>query len=166
MRLEAACALLLWACVQGATAQLTDPDPDWRELDAPPPPAVSSAHLLPLELPRYVSVKMGIDPASIQIGNDGIVRYVVVATAPSGKVSAIYEGIRCQTGEVKVYARHASSGDWDAEKNPEWQPLRGRQPSLHALAFAKQGACVGRSVSARSGAEIVGRMRHPTEDNH
>ena len=35
-----------------------------------------------------------------------MVRYVVVATSDSGAVNAIYEGIRCDTGRFKVYARH------------------------------------------------------------
>ena len=165
MRLKAAWMLLLCVLANHAAAQLSDPDPDWHEVDVPAPPAVRTDRLIPLELPRYLSVKVGIDANSLQIGSGGVVRYVAVATSPSGNLNASYEGIRCQTGEVKVYARHGSTGTWTPEENPEWQPLRGKQPSLHALAFSHQGACIGRSIDARSPAEILARMKYSKQDN-
>ena len=61
-------------------------------------------------MPRYVTIKFGIDPDSLTISKDGIVRYVVVAAAESGSRTAMFEGIWCRTGEVKVYARSGSDG--------------------------------------------------------
>lgn len=151
------CALLLAA--GHATAQLRDEDPDWRESAVPPPPEFDAARLIQLDMPRHMSVKLGVDPATLRITSDGIVRYVMVAQSPSGTVNATYEGIRCQTAEVKVYARYTSSKVWNLISNPEWKPLRDNQPSPHALAFARQGACDGRSAVTSTPQAIVEKLK-------
>jgi hypothetical protein len=92
---------------------------------------------------------------------DGIVRYVMVAKNASGSISAMYEGIRCSSGEVKTYARYSTSGRWSAVKDPQWQALNDNQPSRHALALARQGACDGRAMPASSVSDIVRALRSP-----
>ncbi|HEY5581654.1 MAG TPA: CNP1-like family protein [Rhodoferax sp.] len=144
----------------GAAAQLVD-DPDWKESEAPPPPAFNSKQLIAIDMPRYVTLKFGVDPATLSITPEGIVRYVMVATNASGSVNAMYEGIRCASGEVKTYARYSPSGHWSAVKNPPWQALNDNLPSLHAMALARQGACQGRSTPGNSVADIVKALKSP-----
>jgi hypothetical protein len=141
-----------------AFAQLRDADPDWKESEAPPPPAFLVSRVLPLEMPRHITVKVGVDPQTIRVTEDGIVRYVVVASTSSGSHNASYEGIRCQTGEVKVYARYSSAGTWRPIPNPDWKPLDNNQPSPHALAFARQAACDGRAAAEPASTQIVRRL--------
>ncbi|MDD4944117.1 MAG: CNP1-like family protein, partial [Rhodoferax sp.] len=86
-------------------AQVAALDPDWQESEAAAPPAFSAAHLVAIDMPHYVSLKFGVDPATLSITPDGIVRYVMVAQNATGSVNAMYEGIRCATGQVKTYAR-------------------------------------------------------------
>jgi hypothetical protein len=149
----------------GAVAQLREADPDWKESEAPAPPAFRADRTIALEMPRHVTVRLGIDPQTIRITEDGIVRYVMVATSTSTDgVNASYEGIRCLTGEVKVYARYSATGTWRAVSNPEWKQLNGNQPSLHALAFARQAACDGRAATGSSVAEIVSRLKSPSRE--
>lgn len=164
MRHRCLIALLL-ACSAAATqAQLTDIDPDWKETEVPPPPALKTDKLIPLEMPRHLSTRFGVDPDSLRVTPDGIVRYVVVASSPSGNINASYEGIRCQTAEVKVYARHGATGQWTPVSNAQWRPLNNNQPSLHALALARQGACEGRAATAQSTADIVRKLKNPNTD--
>ena len=144
----------------GSAAQVAV-DPDWKENEAPPPPAFHPDRLIPIDMPRYVSLRFGIDPATLVITPDGIVRYVVVATNTSGSVSAMYEGIRCSSGEVKTYARFSPSGRWSAVKDPQWQALNDNLPSRHAPALARQGVCDGRAMPASSVAEIVRALKSP-----
>lgn len=155
----AAYALALMVCMGTASAQLRDADPDWKESTVPPPPTFDAARVVLLDMPRHMSVRLGVDPATIRISDDGIVRYVMVALSPGGTMNASYEGIRCLTAEVKVYARYTSSQVWNAVANPQWQPLRDNQPSPHALTFARQGACDGRSAAASSVNVIVEKLR-------
>jgi hypothetical protein len=139
-------------------AQMVPMDPDWQESDAPAPPQYSRDKLLALEMPPYVTLQFGIDPATLAITPDGIVRYVVVASNAGGSVSAFYEGIRCATGEVKTYARSNSGGGWTLVKDAPWRGLKDNQPSKHALAFARQAACEG-ATTARSAADIIRAMK-------
>jgi hypothetical protein len=153
-------ALISW----NTWAALVDIDPDWQETDAPPPPAFSRDKLIPVDMPLYVTLKLGVDPSTLTITSDGVVRYVMVASSTSGSFTAMYEGIRCLTGEVKLYARFSASGQWRAVDNPQWRPLNDNQPSPHALALARQGACDGRSAAAASTAAIVQRLLNPNRD--
>ena len=54
-------ALLLCACTVFAQG-VVPLDPDWREETVPPPPAVRSEGLIPLDIPGS-SLRFGIDPA-------------------------------------------------------------------------------------------------------
>jgi hypothetical protein len=83
----------------------------------------------------------------------------MVATNASGSVNAMFEGIRCATGEVKSYARSNASGVWTNVNEPQWRNLTDNLPSKHALAFARQGACDGRSASVSSVADIIKALK-------
>lgn len=159
MRISMALAGAVLLFAGQATAQLRDADPDWRESEVPAPPDFDAARVIQLDMPRHMSVRLGVDPNTLRITSDGIVRYVMVAQSPSGTVNATYEGIRCQTAEVKVYARYTSSKVWNMTVKPEWKPLRDNQPSPHALAFARQGACDGRSTAMGTTQAIVDKLR-------
>lgn len=134
-------------------------NPDWKEADAPPPPSFNKDKLIPIEMPRYVTLQFGVDPATLTLTADGIVRYVMVAINTGGSINAMYEGIRCATGEVKTYARYASSGKWSLVPDPEWKKLNDKLPSKHAMALANQGVCDGASASASSAAAIVRALK-------
>ncbi len=123
---------------------------EWTEDKPVAPPAYSADKLLPLEMPSYVTIKVGVDPATISVGADDVVRYVVVMRNASGSVSAAYEGIKCTDGEVKTYAKvNSTGGAWQTIEQPEWKPMTDNLPSRHAYAFAKQGACNGRTAGGK-----------------
>ncbi len=160
MRLDKLFWLGLTLLATGATAQMAT-DPVGKASEAPTPPAFNRARVIPIEMPRYVSLRFGVDPATLSITPDGIVRYVMVATSAAGTVSAMYEGIRCATGEVKTYSRYNAQGPWSPVENPQWQDLSGNLPSRHALALARQGACEG-SMPASSTNAIVNTLKNQT----
>jgi len=163
MKLDKLFWLGLTLVALNASAQIVT-DPDWKETEAPPPPAFNRSRLIPIEMPPYVSLKFGVDPATMTITRDGIVRYVVVAANATGSVTAMYEGIRCATGDVKTYARYAANGQWSSVKDPQWQGLGDNLPSRHAMALARQGVCEGRSAAASSVAEIVNALKYPKRE--
>jgi hypothetical protein len=148
------------ACL-AASAQVAPDDPDWKELDTPPPPALRTTGLLAVEVPG-TSLRFGIDPASVTVGSDRIVRYVIVASSASGAVNAMYEGIRCDAGEVKVYARHNPDSGWVPARTAQWQPLNATPNSQHSLAVARSGACMGRGPNGNA-AQIVQDLRSPID---
>ena len=144
-----AVAIALAALTLPAMAQYADLDrADWREDTVPPPPAYSTSKLIDIEMPRSSSVRMGIDPETISINHEtGIVRYVVVARGPSA-VNASYEGIRCATGEYRVYARQVQGNPWSPSGENDWKSMRGQTSimvqhpfSSRATASASAPAC-------------------------
>lgn len=155
-------ALALALASLAASAQPVIDKPEWKEIEAPPPPAVRTSGLIPLEVPGS-SLRFGIDPASISVGSDSVVRYVVVATSSTGTVNAIYEGLRCGTGEVKVYARHNPDSGWVPASKSEWQAVHGTANYRYSLQVARNGACFGDGPNGPP-SQIARDLRRPPEE--
>jgi hypothetical protein len=134
---------LLLCLSLSAHSQFIDNDPDWKESAAPTPAALDMKRLVAFELTAISNFKWSIDPASIIITPESVVRYVVVAQSSSGAVNALYEGIYCKRQEVKTYAWHYASSGWAMQPQAEWRPLKNSGPSLHAFHLAKLGLCDG-----------------------
>lgn len=131
---------------------------EWVEAAVPDAPAFSTAAGIGIDMPQHVSVKVAVDPGTLAIGGDGVVRYVAYMTNLSGSVSAVYEGIRCSTDEVKTYARWSPSSQWTRTNEPTWKAINGNQPFKHALAIARQGACDNR-LTRQTVAEVVRALK-------
>lgn len=137
-------------------------DQDWQEAEAPLPPAWRMDKLIPIDMPIRTDLSFGIDPVTLTIGPDWVVRYVVVAYRPGGSTNAIYEGLRCNTAEVKTYARASEPGKWSPVGSPIWRPLDVTQSATrHSLALARQGLCDSSAVGGRTPAELVRRLQMP-----
>ena len=141
-----------------AAAQFNPDAMDWKEGEVPPPPAFDVGKLLVFDVSTGSSLIYGVDPATLRIGNDGIVRYVMVATSRSGARNVLYEGIRCSSGEFKTYARYSAQGVWRSVDNPEWRSMFGNMASRHAVQFARTAAC-SNSAPTSSVEEIVRRLK-------
>src|SRR3569832_466688 len=131
MRREAVVAAAFWAAcscwaqsapdfLPGTMGKPTQ-DSDWKEIEVPPPPALRTSGLVEIDVGGGSQFRFGVDPQSVAIGKDKVVRLVVVATSSSGAVNAIYEGLRCDRGEYRVYAR--SSGQGWRPVETEWKSL-------------------------------------------
>lgn len=154
---------LLWVLLAGTpvNAQVFTDTSDWKEADVPPPPAYDMAKLLSFDVARSSSLVFGVDPASFSISkSDGVVRYVMVASNSSGAKNAMYEGLRCTTGEVKTYARAKPDGTWATVTKPEWKSVYDPTIARHSLHFAQAGACQG-AAPVGSVRELVRMLTTP-----
>ncbi|MDB5894370.1 MAG: hypothetical protein JWQ88_1901 [Rhodoferax sp.] len=155
-------AALTAAALAGNYANAAGPEaaeePVWKEVETPSPPAFNAGQLIDIDVGPNVALRYGVDPGTVAIGNDGVIRYVVVASSANAS-AALYEGIRCATGEVKTYARF-NDGKWDLAKSPEWRSLFNNSASRHSLALARQGAC-DNSSPAQSVRDMVQAMKAP-----
>lgn len=122
-----------------AMAQLAPEDPDWKELEAPPPPAFNLDKLIAYDGTAGSGLVYAIDPTTLVVGSDGIVRYVLVASSATGTRNIMYEAIRCATGEVKTYARYNANA-WSVVERPEWRSIFGGN-ARYSLRFARAGGC-------------------------
>ena len=156
------CGVSLALCAATALhAQILQGDAPWAESEVPNPPAFDVGKLVTFDVPTSPGLVYGVDPAAIQISRkDGVVRYVVVATSPSGARNVMYEGLRCATGEFKTYARYSPDGQWKPATGSEWRTVFGNMPSKHALRFARAGACDG-AAAATTVDIVVSRLKNP-----
>lgn len=152
---------LLALASQVQAQQVYANDAEWKETEAPPPPAFDVNKLVNFDVPTSMSLVYGIDPATISISkSDSVVRYVVVATSASGVRNVMYEALRCSTGEFKTYARYSTSGKWNPVNNPEWRSVFDNMPSKHPLRLARAGACDA-AAPASSVQAIVNSLKNP-----
>lgn len=140
-------------------AKTSETDREWVETEVPPPPSFDVKRVITVAMPQYMSLRYGVDPGTIAVTDDGIVRYVAVAANRSAdSVNAFYEGIRCSTDEMKTYARWTGTR-WEVVVKPEWQRFRDMRSS-YARQLAAQGLCRDHAprVSVR---DMVRELRQP-----
>ncbi|UFS56298.1 CNP1-like family protein [Comamonadaceae bacterium M7527] len=132
--------------------------PPWQEQAQTPPAHFELDGLIPIDNPsRSSRLSYGIAPATVAVGPDKVVRYVVVAQSPSGAMNVLYEGVRCDTREVKVYASWRKDSGWRELGDAQWTAVR-HASSRYAQALANDGFCDVRIVWG-SAEQIVKRLR-------
>ncbi len=122
----------------------------WTESVVAPPAAFSVEQLLPFDVRMSSTLTYGIDPNTLTVGEDGVVRYVMVARSSSGALNVLYQGIRCATAETKTYGRLSDLGKWNASADSPWQELSFRGNTRPAMILARQGVCEGRTVAGNA----------------
>lgn len=140
-------AVALLALSGGAFAAWEpDVEPATPEVEGavPPPPIYATNDLVPITVPQFSTVKVGLDPQSITIDRKaGIVRYVVIVQGPSA-FTANYEGLRCKTAEYRIYAHQSRGESWVNNEDGAWRSLNtSSAPSQIAYQLARYGMCVG-----------------------
>jgi len=102
----------------------------WKEIEAQLPPAPKANDLIEVKLDSSTRNRLFIDGASLAVGDDGVVRYTAIVRSPSGAENISFEGLRCVTGERKLYAFGRSSGKdagtWSRNRNAKWEPIQAR----------------------------------------
>lgn len=156
------CRYMLMAVVittASALAQVGDSEP-WQESEVNLPTQWRIDRLVEFPLDGSGSMRHAIEPSTISIDGDGVVRYVFAARSSSGALNAFYEGIRCQTGEVKVYARwDVDARQWRISDRAPWQTLEFRGPTRRAMQMARGGICDNK-VANQSAAHILNTLRN------
>ena len=158
MRRNKYLAVSIFLIGSAAFGQLFPQSPDWRESDVPPPPAFDLNRLIKVPAPQGSSLKYGLDPNTLTITAEGIVRYVIVASSADGGQNVMYEGIRCSTAQHRVYARYSAATGWTVLPESDWKPLYNAAASRHAVTLSEAGVCKDRAVN-RSASYIVRALK-------
>ena len=106
----------------------------WAELQAQLPAYPGLAQALPFEVAAAGNTQFFIDPKSIVVSPDGVVRYSLIVQS-SGILSVSHEGLRCETREKKLYAFGRKDSAWSRNKFAKWEeiPSRTRDPQHNLL---------------------------------
>lgn len=161
--------MLLLVSAAGATAQdksdweREQEKRNWREGEVSLPAYPSAQGLLPFFVSSASSFEFFVDAASLSVGADGVVRYALVARSPQGAESVSYEGIRCSTREVRIYATgRVADRAWSRRAGP-WRRIETRSVQRWHNALAAEYFCAG-GIILRSPQEGVAALRgggHP-----
>jgi hypothetical protein len=99
-----------------------------------------------------------VDPTSLSVGPDGVVRYVLVARSPQGAESVSYEGLHCSDEQYKVYATGRPDGRWVEARGARWRSVAQRAGPWRRT-LAEDFFCPGNSPIFTA-AEGVKALRH------
>jgi len=133
---------------------------DWKEGELKLPAYPKAEGLIEFAVVGATSFRFFIDPASLDLGSDGVVRYTLVARSPSGVANISYEGIRCATGSYKVFAL-GNDGRW-ASRETEWRQIEPKAVAWHFELRANY-FCPNRLsiATAAEGLDALRRGGHP-----
>jgi len=133
-------------------------DKPWVELAAQLPPPPKAENLIEFNVSSATRNRHFIDTASISVGEDKVVRYTVVIDAAGGARNVSFEGMRCATGERRLYAYGQPDGTWSKARNANWEGIKMRSLLSYHKALYEAHFCPG-GINARDVEEAVRNLR-------
>ena len=140
---------------------LLDRKPNWVENKVDTlPPLPQDSNLLPFEVSGNTPLQFAIDRNSLTVGTDGVVRYTVVVTSPSGARNVNYEGIRCDTYEWRLYAGlNADHDGWDTTVANGFSRIENGELNAYHAALYQDYLCVNK-IPTGNAKQIVENIRY------
>ncbi|WP_295625189.1 CNP1-like family protein [uncultured Nitrosomonas sp.] len=115
--------ILLFACAKPPFKDQFESDKPWIEQLTQLPAYPDTTNLMEFDTGAVSSNHYLIDTTSINIGEDGVIRFTLVVKSSAGALNVSYEGIRCATSERKLYALGRDDKTWIQPRISEWQRL-------------------------------------------
>lgn len=141
-----------------------DPDaPQWQEEEVALPAFPREENLHPFYVSEVTTHKFFIDASTLSTGKDGVVRYVLVVRTSGGATNIGFEGIRCESRELKTYATGRQDGTWAKARKSEWRlienkPVNRQHAALSRSLFCPNGLPI---QSPAEGREALRLGKHP-----
>ncbi len=163
-------AVLMGLVVSGAVSaglglrDNDDPDaPKWEEDSVQPPAFPLEANLREFYVSATTAHKFYIDASTLSVGKDGVVRYVLVVRTSGGATNTTYEGMRCESGEYKLYATGHRDGTWAMARRGEWSRIVNKPTNRHHAALARDYFCPSGTAihTPAEGQEALRLGKHP-----
>jgi len=129
LRVAALTALLATACASPRPFTDDLENKPWDALKTLLPPYPKDDRLIPFSVDPSRPFAFFVDRDSINVVQDGPLRYTLVARSSSGASNVSYEAIRCETLERRTYAFGRTDGTWAQARNPQWLPIDRSQPN-------------------------------------
>jgi hypothetical protein len=135
-----------------------DQDKPWVEVAAQLPPYPKAENLIPFNVSAATNNTFFIDAESISVGADNVVRYTVVIEAAGGAKNVSFEGLRCESGERRLYAYGHPDGTWSRARNAGWEPIKFRSLLSYRKALVEDHFCRD-GIRVRDRKEAVRNLR-------
>lgn len=107
----------------------------WQELEVSLPATPKQENLLPFYVSAATSNRFFIDGSTLDVGSDGVVRYVLVVLSAEGGRNVTFEGMRCETKERRIYASGRLDGTWSKARRNEWVRIQDAYANRHHAAL-------------------------------
>jgi hypothetical protein len=133
-------------------------DKPWVELSAQLPPYPKADNLVEFNVSSATQHRHFIDTTSISVGEDKVVRYTVVIEAAGGAKNVSFEGIRCETGERRLYAYGHPDGTWSKARRAGWEGIKFRSLLSYHKALYEDHFCPG-GINVRDAREATQNLR-------
>lgn len=115
----------------------------WEELEAQLPAFPKDGNLQSFYVSAATDNRFYIDPLSISVGDDGVVRYTLAVISSAGVKNISFEGMRCETGERRLYAFGRSDGNWSKSRSTQWVRVVEATANRHHSALFQEYFCPG-----------------------
>ena len=128
----------------------------WKEMGVTPPAYPAPAGLIKFPT-SWTTSDVLIDGATLAIGSDNVVRYTLVIKTAGGAENVTYEGLRCETGQIRVYAFGRLDRTWTPARVSDWKPVQDTRINRHHFEFWRDVFCDGKVTEPR--ADILKHVR-------
>ena len=137
-----------------AWAQSSLPVPDygdnvWKELGVTPPAYPAAAGLVKFPT-SWTTSDVLIDGATLTVGVDNVVRYTLVIKTAGGAENVTFEGLRCETGQIRVYAFGRRDRTWVPARVSDWKAVQDTRINRHHFEFWRDVFCDGKVTELRA----------------
>lgn len=169
MKWARVCGLLGLLLATAASAEVRmrnwdDPDaPQWAEEEAVFPAFPNDENLRPIYVSEMTSHQFLVDGSTLQVGKDGVIRYVLVVRTQGGATNVTFEGIRCETREYKIYGSGRQDGTWAPSRRTAWRPIENKPMNRQHAALSRDYFCPGGVIiqTPAEGREALRLGKHP-----
>jgi hypothetical protein len=105
------------------------------------PAAPKNENLVEFYVGAATTNHFSIDATTLTVGTDGIVRYTLVVTTAGGATNTTFEGMRCSSGEYRIYASGRADGSWVKSRSELWRPIENKPVNRHHAALKLEFFC-------------------------
>ena len=137
----------------------TGSQPAAAEQNVAPPAYPVANNLVEFTIDDPGGFRYFVDRATLSVGKDGVVRYVLVARSAAAQ-NVSFEGFRCATGEHRVFVLGRADGTW-AQSFGGWHSVTEAQP--RQITLFREFLCPQKEpiASAREGVRALERGVRP-----
>jgi|APSaa5957512622_1039677.scaffolds.fasta_scaffold174420_1 hypothetical protein len=143
----------------GSGSEWYEEGPAWKESKVTIPDYPQEQKLIEFSVdnPATRNHHYFLDPQSLSLAEDYVIRYSVVVQTRSGTSNVFYDGIRCTTNEYKNYA-FGVGGNFIENKSAAWGRIKGGD--FFRKALLRGVVCNRTSDSPYRPEEIVDRIKY------
>lgn len=149
--------------VQAASQEDDDAPKAWQETTFEWPAANRVVQWQPFYVSAVTDYRFAVDLNALTVGEDGVVRYVLLAESAEGARNVSFEGMRCESREYRIYATGRRDGTWSKSRNERWERIRDAVSNRQHAALFLEYFCPGGVIvrHAEEAREALRRGAHP-----